>query len=502
MVEEIILSCEYSHNSGTAYFDNISVVYDPEGTSQYIYDENGRTKVSITGNDVIYYSYNTSGKLKDKITRKSRVLYDYTSTGNLKSEKYYTYSGQLLYLADYAPLILALGNHTLEMESSYQYNDYGLLTQSKVKSPREDEEFITQTTYNVDAGSRIFGSIKTTIDSLSETVMYFYDEANGRLLANIQPDGNGTCYSYDAMGNLTMVQPSVYSSNEWSAISNSVSVEYSYNSLNQLESISANGTEYNFTYDVFGNKTSVAVGGTSIVSQTYNPGNGKINSVTYSNGTVISYLYDKLDRVEKLVYNNNGVETVYEYEYDSNGNLNKYTDVTLGTSTLYKYDSSGRMTRFIEYDTDAMKNLSSAWYVYDDHSRISSIFYSQDYQYNSQYYCDLSYYLSYWYNADDSVREYKVKSYDDTTYLIIPTYDGHNRVSAKEISLDSGTDSVTNNITYSYKTNGTNGSTLVTQYTSKINTYTQLTYNFTYDNANANITEIRDESGDILYRYM
>ena len=288
MVEEIILSCEYSHNSGTAYFDNISVVYDPEGTSQYIYDENGRTKVSITGNDVIYYSYNTSGKLKDKITRKGRVLYDYNTTGDLKSEKYYTYSGQLLYLADYAPLILALGTHTLEMESSYQYNDYGLLTQSKVKSPQEDEEFITQTTYNVDAGSRIFGSIKTTIDSLSETVMYFYDETNGRFLANIQPDGNGTCYSYDAIGNLTMVQPSVYSSNEWIALSNSISVEYSYNSLNQLESISANGTEYNFTYDVFGNKTSAAVGGTSIVSQTYNPGNGKINSVTYSNGTVIS----------------------------------------------------------------------------------------------------------------------------------------------------------------------------------------------------------------------
>lgn len=500
MIQEIKVCCEYSGNIGYAYFDDISVIWDSEGTTtQYAYDEEGRTVLSITGNDVIFYSYYDNGNLYEKITRKSRTLYTYDSYNRLLTEKYYTYDGYLPYLAEYSKMIEALGTQTLKMSSSYIYNTYGLLTKSTVTSPQESERFITQTAYNVDAGSKIFGSIKTTTDTLGKITRYFYDSTNGRLLANIQPDNKGTCYAYDNLGNLILVQPATYSST-WSSISNSANVSYDYNELNQLEKIISNGTEYSFTYNEFGAKDSVSIGETTIVSQTYNDNNGKIESVTYANGTTIEYTYDLLSRVTKMVYNNDGVETIYEYEYDSNGNLSKFIDHSLNRVTLYKYDDSGRMTNFLEYDSDKNENLSSAWYVYDEYSRLSMIFYDQDYMYNSEDYYSSSYYLSYWYNENDTLRRYHIDS-DDASYTITPSYDGHNRIESKALSFYTDDYTITGNIGYSYKASGTSGSVIVTQYTSQIGSGSSKVYNFTYDSANANITKVTNASGTILNQY-
>lgn len=500
MIQEIKVCCEYSGNVGYAYFDNISVIHESDGsTSQYVYDEKGRTKLSIKGNDVVFYNYDEDDNLSEKITRKSRTTYMYDEFGHLISEKYYTYSGYFAYNAEYDRMIELMGTQSLKMQSTYTYDTYGLLISSTVTSTQESDAFVTRTSYNVDDGSRIFGSISTTIDSLGKVTRYFYDVNDGRLLANIQPDNKGTCYSYDSLGNLILVQPATYSST-WSRVSGSANVSYDYNELNQLQNIKTNGTDYTFTYNDFGTKDSVAIGGTTIVSQTYNANNGKISSVTYANETVINYYYDNLERVEKIVYNNDGVESIYEYEYDANGNLGKFIDNSIGRITVYKYDDSGRMTNFFEYDSEENVNLSSAWYTYDDHSRLSMIFYDQDYVYNSSDYYSSSYYLSYRYNYNDTVSRYYISA-EGGSYTITPNYDGHNRVEMKTIKLSQGTNSATNNVSYKYKTNGLQGSTVVSQYQTQINYATAKVYNFTYDSANANITKVTDESGTILNQY-
>ena len=210
--------------------------------------------------------------------------------------------------------------------------------------------------------------------------------------------------------------------------------------------------------------------------------------------------YDALARIEKIVYNNSGVETVYEYEYDSNGNLNKFIDHSRDKVTLYKYDDSGRMTNFLEYDSEKNENLSSAWYVYDDYSRISMIFYDQDYMYDSEDYYYSSYYLSYWYNENDTLRRYHINS-DDASYTITPSYDGHNRIESKALSFYTDDYTITGNIGYSYKASGTNGSVIVNQYTTQIGSGSSKVYNFTYDSANANITKVTNASGTILNQY-
>ncbi len=497
-VKEIKVSCDYSGNDGYAYFDDISVTYESEGvTSMYDYYDDGKTKLSIVGNDVVFYSYESDGDLKEKITNNGRTVYTYDSYHRLLTEKYYTYSGILQYLADYDDMISALGTQTLEMSSSYEYNTYGLRTKSTVTAAGESESFITTTTYNVSSGSKIFGSIKTTIDSLGKTTRYFYDTNNGRLLANIQPDGKGTCYTYDSMGNLTFVQPAAYYSTYWDKINNSAFVEYTYNDQNLLESITTDGTEYNFTYNVFGNTVSASVGSTTIATQTYNSYNGKVNKVSYSDGTTVTYNYDKQGRVEKLTYSKGSSQMTYDYEYDSNGNLSMVTDNYLGRVTLYKYDSAGKMTNFIEYDKITLENLSSAWYTYDEQSRLSMVFYDQDYVYNSNNYYNSSSSLLYTYNENGSLNKYEIDS-DGTVYRIVPNYDGHNRVDSKSISMGS----LVNNITYEYKTNGTRGSVVISKYTSKMGSGAQKVYNYTYDNANANITKITDAQGNILREYI
>ena len=440
-----------------------------------------------------------SGSLYEKITHKSRTVYTYDSNNRLLTEKYYTYSGYLAYLAEYSRMIQLLGTQTLKMSSEYQYNSYGLLTQSVITSPQESESFVTKTAYNVSTNSKIFGSIAATTDSLGRSTNYIYDTKNGRLLANIQPNGIGTCYSYDAIGNLILVQPALYTGVSIPT-TGSAKVVYEYNNLNQLGVVRTNGTEYSFSYNEFGAKNSVSIGDTNIISQTYNSNNGKISSVSYANGTVINYYYDSLARVEKIEYNNSGVKTIYEYEYDSNGNLSKFIDHSLNRITLYKYDDSGRMTNFLEYDSQRNENLSSAWYTYDEYSRIDMIFYDQEYVYNSENYYDSSYYLSYSYNENDTIRKYHISS-DDATYTITPNYDGHNRIESKELKFHTDGYTIVGNLGYAYKSSGTKGSVVVSSFTSQIGSGSSKTYNFTYDSTNANITKATDASGTVQNQY-
>ena len=400
---------------------------------------------------------------------------------------------------DRSTIIANLGTQTLKATSSYEYNSYGLLTKSTTTTPDSTKPFILQTEYNTDSGSRIFGSIKTTTDSIGNVTKYLYNPNNGRLLVQVQPDGYGTSYSYDSLGNLVLVQPAYCSDDIWNSDFTSVNISYDYNDFNQLSSVSTNTTEYHFTYNVFGAKTSVAVGDDTIISQTFNANNGKISSVSYANGTTVNYFYNRLDQVDKIVYNNSGTEVAYEYEYDSNGNLNKFIDPSRQRVTLYQYDNSGRMTNLLEYDSANMENLLSAWYSYDDSSRLSSIYYAQDYKYNSDNYITASYSINYSYNDDGTITEYTFKL-GEGIYTISPSYDGFGRTTEKHMVLYTGNTNITAENTYTRATSASVGSSRVYRYTTKVGSSSEKTYKFFYD-SNDNIIKITDDSGNVLYSY-
>ena len=286
----------------------------------------------------------------------------------------------------------------------------------------------------------------------------------------------------------------------------SAQVSYTYNSADQLATITANGTTYTFTYDPFGDVSSVKIGSTVVSSVTKNYRNGKTKKITYGNGMSISYEYDVLDRVSKITYNKgNTVEATYLYEYDSNGNLTKITDSTQKRKLLYKYDMDGRMTGFINVDTNTNSSKLAGWYTYDEELRISNVTYMHEYVVSGTSTYNLLQNYRYSYDAKGRLSSLEIEHNIGTAtkgYGVVPQYDGLGRLKSKETKItgNTGNTLVSNTGTYTYATSSTGQSTQVSQYAYKINGTTANTFNYTYD-ANGNITAIKNAAGTVVFRY-
>ena len=73
-----------------------------------------------------------------------------------------------------------------------------------------------------------------------------------------------------------------------------------------MTGITSPSTAYSFGYNSFGSSTSVGISGWgNLASYTYNNYNGKLNRTTFGNGFYTENVYDELDRVVAIKYNNN-----------------------------------------------------------------------------------------------------------------------------------------------------------------------------------------------------
>ena len=392
------------------------------------------------------------------------------------------------------------GQVTVTRTSEVEYNDSGTLafkSGSKI--------IYSYNNYEVSAGSKIFGALLQETDSLGRVTRYYYNSDNGRLLASVNVnEGNGTCYSYDAIDNLVSVMPAQYvSDSDYTAVSGAEQVTYDYNERNMLESISTEGATYHFAYDAFGNTDSVAVGSRELASYEYNSRNGKLNTIHYGNGFSVRYVYDKLDNVSEVWYNEGGSETkAYTYTYTAYGQLYRYDNLLTGKSVIYKYDTAGKMTNFVEYDTDDMVNALSSSIYYDGEGRLESLFYTMDYAFGSGT-ADHCIYYDYSYLPDSSLSSYWVDT-DVTNGKINYNYDTYKRVTSKVYDFyvkgASATRRFTNTVSYTFSTNGKHGSAQVASYTSGVNKDAAVTSTYTYD-GNGNITKVTLSNGQ-EYRYV
>ncbi len=501
-VKEIKVECEYSHNVGTAYFDNISLTCEKDAdTVRYEYYDDGKLKAEVVGiNDITFYTY-SENDVTNVITNKTKTTYQYDSNHNVETATVYKHSVIPQYKNENWNVEEAYKNkQILKSKSTYTYNNYGLLTMEITYDSTNTQYTYKMYSYDTTASSKLFGALKSTTESLVGTTEYYYDSATGQLISVIESDNTGYYYTYDNIGNLIMVQPATVDTTA-EPVANSAKVEYVYNSNNQLESIIANGTTYNFAYDEFGNQEYIAIGGNQIVFQETNAYNGKVTKVIYANGTTIEYTYDHLERVKEIKYTTGEAVTVYSYEYDSNGNLCKSVDGKNGTTTIYKYDASGRLVKMIEYDTEEMKNNFGVSYDYDEESRLQALFYYDDYLHNSTSYDKLSNYYNFVYNSDNSLKRVEVNIENSEEYRINYTYDDFSRYANKVIEFGN----IDNTTTYSYLSLSNVTSALISQYTTTVTDETgalsSQTFKYTYDEANQNITEIKDANGNLLYRY-
>ena len=135
-------------------------------------------------------------------------------------------------------------------------------------------------------------------------------------------------------------------------------------------------TNYTFTYDNFGNTTEIKAGDYTLATYTYNSYNGKMSSMTYGNGTTVSYIYDALDRIEKILYNN---VVRYEYQYTSDDKLHSVIDNASGVGYLYDCDGENRISGYTEYKLDSQTNSLSIKYFYNEKNQLDLTQTKQDY---------------------------------------------------------------------------------------------------------------------------
>jgi RHS repeat-associated protein len=383
----------------TTYHDGSfdSVVYDELGrtlsktdqatkTTQFTYDELGRlTKVKDALNQETIYGYNELGQqISQTDANLHTTRFEYDQLGRrvkriLPAGQFETYSY----------------DNGSNLQSKTDFNGktttFAYDSMRRLLSKTPDASFgqapITFT-YN-STGQR-----ETMNDSSGATV-YNYNSRN-RLSSKQTPFGT-LSYTYDDGGNLSTMR---------SSNSNGVSVDYSYDTLNRMNSVkdnnvvTLNGGVTNYTYDNVGNLqsyqypngvttnytynslnrlTTMTVGtqASSLASYSYTLGAaGNRTAVTELSGRTVTYTYDDLYRLtsESIAGDSHGVNGLVSYGYDPFGNRLNRTSTVAGVPTQTStYDANDRLTSD-NYDNNGNTTAANGnSYAYDFENHLTSL---------------------------------------------------------------------------------------------------------------------------------
>ena len=454
-----------------------------------------------------YYLYTGDSRNPARAASNNGEIVDYTydSFGNVLTENSYTFvrnTGGTFYpyevsISDANALITRTG----VTKTTYAYNAYGQVTEIKTTAIDSSGNYLSGAKsmvqsfqHTTTAGSRIFGSLYCEESYEGISTYYYYDATDGKLLATVNYNSMyGTAYTYDGMGNLIGATPALYINNtSYYPYDNVESVSYTYDSFNRLSTISTDSTTYTFTYDAFGNTTSVDAGSHELASYEYNENNGKLKKLTYSNGLVVEYVYNTLENLSEVWYTKAGTRTLaYEYEYTASGELHSLKDNLTGRTEVYLYDANGRLVGHRANDNDDLEYTNSTNYDYNDKGQLSTEYQYFRYLAKSNYSRNVLGY-SYTYNSRGSLTRYDISNSASGTVNYV--YDALERLSSK--SFVSGSFNNTTSYTY-YDNSSTTSPTRLKNYTSTVNG-TTLDYRFYYDGF-GNIERVVYSTGERIY---
>ncbi|MBR6165745.1 MAG: hypothetical protein IKQ45_07470 [Clostridia bacterium] len=201
----------------------------------------------------------------------------------------------------------------------FSYDEIGQLTRA------EGADGIITYTYD-QAGNRLS---KTVNGKVTE---YSYDQMN-RLLS-----ANGVSYEYDLQGRLVKTQ-----GEEGTTL-------YTWNALNQLVSVSRSGQATEYTYDLFGNRSSMTINGKtrsfynlpSDISQTL--------AMEDSDGMTVFYVGSS----GLICAEHEGKK--YYYTYTPLGSVSEITDEQGNIAARYTYDPEGHVTGKEVFQEDLFDN--------------------------------------------------------------------------------------------------------------------------------------------------
>ncbi len=459
VIESIKVTVHYDFNANDAYFDNICLAMEPAQT--YVYDDEGNL-VSASDAD--------GNKVGAEYSEDDVDLLSYT---NIIGEKFeYSYNTEIDHVL--ASIIKSDGNGN-HVKTSYEYDAYGNVTKESLVggygSTYSTDSITTETVYDS------YGRVQSVIDSRGKITSY--DRNTATELLNYVRNANGSRidYIYDSKERLT----GIFNDRDTDGvITEKETVSYTYDGKDRLTSINNGITTYTFTYDAYGNVTSVKAGSYTLASYEYNANNGKLTETSYGNGLTVTNIYDSLDRLVEVKYTVSGTTTTaYTVSYNGDGAISKVVDNRSGITTEYEYDSLGRLIFAVEYETSSKNLILQTENKYDAFGRPLGSSYGLPG-------IDIGYSVEYKENSN-LIQSFLQQNSNGKYY----TYDALERLIG--VRVVSGGETV---YTESYTYVSENGNT-----TGLVATHTVdgVTYSYTYDDA-GNITSV-SENGTLRANY-
>ena len=351
-VKNIHIYCAYDYNSGTAWFDNISLRQEPVQT--YAYNAKGNVS-SVTQSDIATEKgeYASNGVDLTSYTAITGVKYSYTYNGKHDIAKEEGGGLTTTYTYDTS------GNTTgSQMKGSD--TDYTLL-QSTMTPDRNHTASVTdtngsQTSYTYNASTEQLTGTSTYNPETGKTISTnrVYNASNGRQTQMYIDGALSMSYAYKNGGLSSLTRKSYRNGiGQWQSYGLAKDV-WGYTSAVTV-SASTNGSTYSGTR--------------TLASYTYAANNGNLTGMTCGNGDSISYSYDSFDRLIKTRYNDTGDEILYTY--NAEGSLAQLelrrNSTTVGIFS-YEYDSLGRLIR--SRQTDGTNTIQRTEHLYDAANRL------------------------------------------------------------------------------------------------------------------------------------
>ncbi len=498
---------DYTTKAEYDFQGNPIKTYRADGSSQTnTYDSYGNLLSSTD------YLGNTTTYTYDRLNRQIKVTAPFDDSQSSKTMTYYDNNGNVVKTKE----LVNVTNSAEEYRTTeYEYDSRNRLVTVKVNDGSRD--IYTQYAYdNADNPVKVvtgqtsklsnlygaipdeatytnyeydrFGNVTKETDALGNSEYTYYDWLS-RPTENIDKNGNGTLYSFNAYGSMTScikedeTVTNTYSKNNLlvkSQKGNDV-ITYTYDDFGNVKTENNNGVINTYTYDADGNRKTFnqKEGNTTYINASYTYDNlNRVTKISHSNGISANYTYDANDRVIEEV--NNNVEN--KYTYNKGGTLFNITttstlnDVFEGTAIyhVYSYNLLGEITKKIKasMDFDTFDTLrAESTYTYDGIGQMKK-------ELNGDYYG-----YDRWFAYTYDTRGNRTGMLDDDDYYYTSyTYDKNNRLLSTSGSSDY---SAVTTVTYTYDNNGNRLSknTDMRRKTDNSQTYYD-THTYTYDASN------------------
>ncbi len=489
--DKVVLTYLYDYNINSAYFDGLTLYREPLGT-KYTYYDDGNIKTIVTpGESTVYYEYNSDGDMTlCRVVGESETVYVYDNDRKLLYSEtaiagdtvtyetvVYTYSGddvltETVYAVDYS----SIGSVSPVMQTVNTYTDSKISSQTVTDNMTAGKTIVDVYTY--DTNGNVTSTVKTVTEgnvtkTTSTSAVYDFD---GNLASSTDETGNVTSYTYNGDGKITAISTSdgtntksqsyTYTNGNMTLLTGSatgctnISVALSYADGN-VSSIVIPTTTYSYSYDAMDRYTGVSVGNHALESVAYDAV-GRQSSKSYGNGDSIVYGYDPSYLLTSVTVDAN---KTYTYGYNADGQTGSVYDPYLDETELYVYNESGDLIKREVTGGDSV--------FYDGEGGIAASLIGGDLYVTEQDGDTTSF-------SSDTVSANVVYSLDDFSRI-------------KSRSLGDGTNPFFD-VTYSYKTAGSNETSLV----DTINAGA-FTFSYSYDGF-GNATEIR-RNNSLTNRY-